>query len=306
MRPKRSAAYNEMMPTRRLALSTVLVCLSCVLTPSCATRRLIKRAATNKPLLTADMPTLLAAVQKQYDAIQNFSATVDLVPALGTTEKNHITEYKDVLAYIRFRKPANIRLTGLTPFVHTTLFDMVSDGSDFKLYIPAKNRFIVGRNEVTQLSANKLENIRPQHILDALVVRPLGGANSAVMFENFTDEDDAYYILHEVDELPGGAPKLKRQVWFSRIDMTMTRQMIFDETGNILTDARYSEWHSYDNIPFPKHIEINRPRDEYATVLDIVKMEINRGVSAGQFVLEQPEGTKLEVIGTPPARGPQK
>ena len=58
----------------------------------------------------------------------------------------------------------------------------------------------------------------------------------------------------------------------------------------------------YDNVSFPKHIEINRPRDEYAVVIDIVKMDINKGVSTDKFALEQPEGTTLQVVGeTPPA-----
>ena len=33
--------------------------------------------------------------------------------------------------------------------------------------------------------------------------------------------------------------------------MQMARQMIFDDDGNILTDARYSQWHAYDNVPVP-------------------------------------------------------
>jgi hypothetical protein len=103
-----------------------------------------------------------------------------------------------------------------------------------------------------------------------------------------------------------GTLHLQRTIWFSRLDLTLARQMIFDDTGNPLTDARYSEWHSYDNVPFPKHIEINRPRDEYAVVLDIVKMDINKGIKDDQFVLEQPEGTTLQTVGPPPAKGPQK
>lgn len=307
MRPASRAAYNETMPFRRLPLFALVLCLACALTSSCvARRRLIPRAGNSKPLQSADLPTLLAAVRKQYDAIQNFSATVDMVPALGSTEKNHITEYKDVRAYIRFRKPSDFRLAGLTPFVHTTLFDMVSDGADFKLYIPSKGRFIVGRNAIDQPSPNKLENLRPQHFLDALVVQPVDPQTSKVILENFTDEDNAYYIVHEVRELPDGTLHLQRNIWFSRIDMSMARQMIFEDAGNILTDARYSEWHTYDNVPFPKHIEINRPRDEYAMVLDIVKMEINKGVAGDQFVLEQPEGTTLQTVGAPPAKGPAK
>jgi outer membrane lipoprotein-sorting protein len=294
------------MPIRRLALSTLVLCLMCAATSSCIARRRLIPRGNSKPLLVAGLPTLLAAVKKQYDAIQNFSATVDMVPALGSTEKNRINEYPDVRAYIRFRKPSDFRLIGLVPVVHSTMFDMVSDGADFKLYIPSKGRFIVGRNAIDQISPNNLENLRPQHFLDALMVQPPDLKTDKVMLMNFTDEDNAYYIIHEVHELLDGTLQLKRLIWFSRIDMTMARQMIFDEAGNPLTDARYSEWHLYDNLPFPKHIEINRPRDEYAMVLDVVKMDINKGVASDQFVLDQPEGTTLQTVGPPPVKGPQK
>ena len=51
---------------------------------------------------------------------------------------------------------------------------------------------------------------------------------------------------------------------------------------------------------FPKHIEINRPRDEYGVVIDVVKMDINKGVSDDKFVLNQPPGSTLQVVGQPP------
>jgi len=301
------AAYNEMMPSRRLALPALLLCLLSAATPSCvARRRLIPRAGNTKALLVAGLPALLATLDKQFEAVHDFSATVDMAPALGTTEKNRITEYKDVRAYIRFRKPSDIRLIALMPVVRSLMFDMVSDGADFKLDIPPKGLFIVGRNVIEQPSPNKIENLRPQHFLDALLVRPVDLKTDKVILENFTDEDNAYYIVHEVRQLPDGSLQLRRTIWFSRLDLLIARQMIFDETGNPLTDARYSQWHPYDNVPFPKHIEINRPRDEYAMVLDLVKMDINKGVPDSQFVLEQPEGTTLKVVGPPPVKGPQK
>jgi hypothetical protein len=295
------------MPFRRPALTMFVLCLICAATPSCiARRRLITRATNSKPLMVADLSTLLAAVQKQYDALHDFSATVDMVPALGSTEKNRVTEYKDLRAYIRFRKPSDIRLTGLFPVVRTKMFDMVSDGTDFKMYIPSKGLFIVGRNAIEQISPNKIENLRPQHFLDALVVQPVDLKTDKAVLENFTDEDNADYIIHVERELPDGTLKLLRTIWYSRLDLSMARQMIFDDTGNPVTDARYSEWHTYDKVSFPKHIEINRPRDEYATVLDLVKMDINKGVGDDQFVLDQPEGTTLKPIGPPPVKGSQK
>ena len=303
------------MPFRRVPALVLLVGLTSVGLSSCLVkRRLITRtgAKTAAPtLLVADRMELIQKIAEQFQAIQNFNATVDMVPALGTAEKSRITEYKDVRGYILFREPADIRIIGLYPVVRNTAFDMVSNGSGFKLYVPVKNRFLVGSNEVQQLSQNKLENLRPQHFLEALLVRPLA-PNERTLIENFTDEDNAFYVIHVIREA-GSQLELARTVWFNRVDLRLARQIILDPSGNILTDARYSEWKEYDNVPFPRHIEINRPRDEYAVVLDIVKMDINKGVSDDKFVLNQPEGSTLQTVGqavagpprppAPPAKG---
>ena len=292
---------------RRAPGAILMLCLIALGLSSCvAVRRQITRPGgkASQTLLVADRDTLLQAVIRQYNAIHDFNATVDLVPALGTTEKSRITEYKDVRAYILFRKPSDIRIIGLYPVVRNKLFDMVSNGTDFKLYITPRNRFIEGRDEIRQPSDNKLENLRPQHFLDALLVRPVDPSDK-VLFENYTDEDNAYYILHLIRENGGGQLQLRRTIWFSRLDLLLARQLVFDDTGNILTDARYSQWKAYDNVPFPKHIEINRPRDEYAVVIDVVKMDINHGLSDDKFVLEQPPGTTLQILGQPAPAKPQ-
>jgi hypothetical protein len=152
---------------RRVLSTVLLVCLASAGLTSCiARRRLIARKGVKNPqqqLLTADRQSLLDTVVRQYDAVHDFNAEVDMVPALGTVEKSKITEYKDVRAYILFRKPSDIRLIGLYPVVRNKAFDMVSNGEQFKLFVPAKNRFLVGKNELETPSTNKLENLRPQH-----------------------------------------------------------------------------------------------------------------------------------------------
>ena len=297
------------MPLRRVPAAILLLCLFLLLLSSClARRRAMNRPGgkTTQTLLVSDESTLVQVVDRQYNAVHDFSATVDMVPAQGSAEKNHITEYKDVRAFILFRKPADIRIIGLYPVVRNTLFDMVSTGNEFKLYFTPKNRFVVGTNEIVKPSENKMENLRPQHFLEALMVRPVDAKANKLLLENYTDEDNAFYVLHEIHENPTGQLQLRRTIWFSRLDLLLARQLVFDDNGNILTDARYSQWHPYDNVPFPKHIEINRPRDEYAAVIDIVKMDINKGVTDDKFVLEQPAGTTLQKVGEPPAQGPGK
>jgi outer membrane lipoprotein-sorting protein len=291
----------------RLPAAVLILCLISLGPSSCVVRRRsIARQGgqPNHALLTADRQSLLDALARQYNAIHDFSAEVNMVPALGSTEKNKVTEYKDVRAYILFRMPADIRIIGLYPVVRSKAFDMVSTGGEFKLYVPARNRFIVGKNEIIKPSPNKLENLRPQHFQDAMLVRPIDPATDKLMMENLTDEENAFYILHVIHENASGQLQLARNIWFNRTDLSLARQMIFDNDGNILTDARYRDWKAWDNVPFPKHIEINRPRDEYAVVIDIVKMDINKGIGQEKFALDQPEGTTLQVVGQPPANLP--
>jgi outer membrane lipoprotein-sorting protein len=274
-----------------------VVCLSLVATGCVARRRLITRngKASTQQLLTASEPDLESRIVQHFNAIQDFSATVDMVPALGTAEKSRITEYKDVRAYILFRKPTDIRIIGLFPVVRNKAFDMVANGSTFRLHIPSKSRFIVGNNEITALSSNKIENLRPQHFLEAMLVQPLLPEEKPVLL-NLTDEDNAAYILAMVRTAPNGNLRIARSVWFERTSLRLARMLKFDDAGNILTDARYSQWQNYDGVPFPKQIVINRPRDEYSVVITLVKADINKGVTDDKFVLEQPEGTQLQTL----------
>lgn len=300
----------EGMCFRRLPAAILVLCLTCMALSSClARRRLITRRATNGKtppnLLVASEGLLMDSLSRQYNAVRDFSATVDMTPALGSAEKSQITEYKDVTGYILFRKPADIRIIGLYPVIRSKAFDMASNGAGFKLYLPSRNAFLVGQNETGKPSPNKIENLRPQYFLDAMLVRPIDLKNNKVLMENMTDEDGAYYILHEIHEEASGQLRLKRTIWFNRLNLLLARQLIFDDAGNILTDVRYSEWKPWDNVAFPKHIDFNRPHDEIGLVLDVVKMDINKGVSDDKFVLEQPEGTKLQIVGQPPAKAPE-
>jgi len=294
------------MPRRRVRALLLLICVSALNFSGCFVRRRIitRKGGNAAPVLaTADKQILIDRLARQYQAIQSFSATVDMVPALGSSEKSKITEYKDVRGYILFRKTADIRIIGLYPVVRNKAFDMVSNGTDFRLYLPAKNRFVTGSNQLIARTPNKIENLRPQHFLEALLVAPMQPDEKAELV-NFTDEDNAVYILHLVRTQPDGEIVPTRSVWFSRINLHMARQLVFDPAGNILTDARYSDWQNYDGTAFPKIIDIDRPQDEYAVVLTVVKMEINRGVSDDKFVLEQPEGTQLQVLGQPAPTAP--
>src|SRR5881394_1406904 len=136
-------------------------------------------------LKAATKPELVSYINSQAGKIQTMQATVDIDTAVGGAKKGKVTEYQQIRGYVLARKPAMLRMIGLLPILRNTAFDMVSDGQEFKVSIPPKNRFVVGRNDVvTPNPQQPLENLRPQIIYDALLLREIDVPNETAVLEN--------------------------------------------------------------------------------------------------------------------------
>jgi hypothetical protein len=194
-----------------------------------------------------------------------------------------------------------LRLKGLMPVVRNTAFDMVSDGREFKLWIPPRNKFVVGSNDADNYQPGKrLENMRPQYIYDALLMPEISQDEIAVLendYETVLDSkrhrvEQPNYRLLMIRKGPQGA-YLSRKIEFSRSDLLPYRQTIYDQQGNVATDAHYQDYKDYAGTTFPSAIQIERPREGYEIVLHMVKLEINKALTNDQFALEQPSGAQV-------------
>jgi outer membrane lipoprotein-sorting protein len=174
---------------------------------------------------------------------------------------------------------------------------MVSDGKGFRLYIPSQNRFLTGENEIVTPSPNKLENLRPSVFLQALLVHPLDSTAETAILEDFTDEDNADYIVQILRKNSAGELELVRNVWFDRVSLRIVRLQVFNSSGALTMDVRYGIWKNFNNVPFPTKIDINRAKDEYGIVMTLIKVEINQPIDDDKFVLEQPEGSERRILG---------
>jgi len=291
-------------PHRHVPVALALI-LGLTSTSCLYTKRVILRH--NKKVTAATAPKLLAAtgdelstrISNLYNAINSFQATVDMTPSVGSVYTGEITEIKDVRAYVLFRKPAGIRILGKYPIVRTTAFDMVSTGTDFKVFLVSKNLFVEGYNSAPAASKNKLENLRPEAFLSSMLIRPADPSIETASRLDFVDEDNALYILFFLRKAPNGDPIIGRGVWFDRIDLSIVRQTVYDEAGALVSDTRYSKWQPYNGVMFPAHIDINRPKDEYGVALEIIDMQMNVALTDDKFILNQPDGSQLQVIGAP-------
>jgi hypothetical protein len=293
------------MPATHRHVPVALALILGLFSSSClVSRRVIHRRgkpitrATAPKLLTASADELSQRLSDLYNAITSFQAKADLTPSIGSVYTGQITEIKDVGANVLFRKPAMIRILGRYPVVKGTAFDMVSDGSTFKASLPSKNLFETGSDDAPRTSKTRLENLRPQDFLSSMLIMPLDPATEAISLNDFIDEDNAYYLLNFVRKSDS---KVMRTVWFDRIDLSIDRQMVwYQPSGELATDTRYSKWTEYNEVMFPAHIDINRPKDEYGVVLDLTEMKMNVALRDEQFSLPQPEGSQLREIGATP------
>ncbi len=273
---------------------------------SCASRlRTIVRAShpTSQALLTATKAELIKRVADNYAAVRSFSTTVDLTSSIGSVNKGKIKDYTDITAYIDFRKPGDIRVVGILPVVHSTAFHMVSDGEEFRVSIPVKSKFIQGRNDAPAISPNKFENVRPQTFIAGMLVKPIDPETDMVLVQDDTTETTAAYQLEVIRKF-GDDIVLVRQITFDRVNLQIIEQREYDEAGSIVSLSKYDDFRVYNNVRFPSHIEISRPKDEYGIVLVVMKMEINNAIDSARFVLARPENSELQVIGGVPAAQP--
>ena len=249
---------------------------------------------------------LVDAINAQAAKIKTMQATVDIDTSVGGVNQGKVTDYKEIRGYVLARKPAMLRLIGLMPIVRNRAFDMVSDGKEFKLWIPPKNRFVTGRNDVeTPNPKQPLESVRPQNLYEAILIREIDPENEIAVLENGYEtvldakkhrvEQPDYEIV--VVKKGKKAWFLSRKIVFSRTDLKIHRQFMYDESGNLATDVRYGEYKDYDGINFPVQTEIERPQEEYDITLNIVKLEFNKPLTDDQFALEQPPGAEVVRLG---------
>jgi outer membrane lipoprotein-sorting protein len=282
----------------RAALAGGLLVVVATSTGCLVRRRKIERPArAHAGLLTAGLDELAARLQQRYESIETLNATVDLEPSLISASRGEIADYKDVRGFILVRKPSWIRVIAQYPIVRGTAFDMVSDGSTFRLHLPSRNLFLTGPNRLDKPSPKKLENLRPQHLLEALLIQPPDGANEQVMLESFSDEGGASYLVHVVRHDAAGRLQLARKVWFDRLTLEIVRQQVFDAAGDPVTDARYAGWERRDGVLFPGHIVITRPKDGYELSIRFRKTMVNQPLPEDRFQLPEPPGVQVRRLG---------
>ena len=266
-----------------------------MLSPGCLLRRQtrIPPSQLPPPAREASLADLVAKLDASSQSVRTLTATVDLEPTAGSIYSGVIKEYHDVRGFILIEKPAMIRVLGQAPVVRTDIFDMVSNGEEFRLYIPPMQKFIVGKTAFRRPAKNSLENLRPQHILEALLVPALDASHEKCFLQQAEEGGRRFYVVGIVDPTEGGELRLKRMAWFDRANLELARMQFYEAEGLYVEDVHYSHYHDFQGTSYPSHIQVVRPIEDYRLTITLLKATFNQPVEAEKFILNQPQGTQL-------------
>ncbi|HEX8142278.1 MAG TPA: hypothetical protein VF553_06745 [Pyrinomonadaceae bacterium] len=265
------------------------------------------------PLASANTSQLIEVINAQA-SVRSIRGKVDIqFQDTSFAESGLAEKYRTADGTLFLQRPAQIYLKIQAPFVGTNIAEMTSDGEHFRVAVlqgdEKYRRFVRGTNnaiypklEIDQTSPggntrNKalseqrtrsaLSNLRPQHLTDALLIRPvLPRTDSGLVYaqsEFYQEEADtskpargrtpgrvvrSYYLLDELS--PGGqtGAHLIRRFWFDRVGerVKLARLQTFDNDGALITDVTYTDAKNFGEsgtLMMPSRIEITRPQDRY-------------------------------------------
>jgi hypothetical protein len=244
-------------------------------------------------------------------ALTSLNATVSMKLTAGSDYSGVIEQYHEVNGFILASRPASIRVIGQAPVVGKNIFDMVSDGTMFHIFIPSKNKFLEGRADLIRPTKKAIENLRPQHLVDALLWMPILGTKPTVLIEEANDATGRYYVLtvvrRDISETSFGQLQkytddweINEKIWFDRTNMNVARLEIFAHAGRVSSYIHYSDWQPAGPTSYPRQITIERPGDDYKLEITIKKLTLNETIAPDRFILQQPPGSELVQVGGDP------
>jgi hypothetical protein len=314
----------RLRPACALALLLPLLLTGCSLLPS--TRKLPTPKA---PAITQTVTPeeLVAHLNRNWEALNTLNLGVDIQASMVKTKEGAETDEPSFPALIYMGKPEMLRVFGRVPLIHTELFDMVSDGKEFTLFVPICSKVFKGSDAVETKpvpssdsttpaataspsacsSAKTAQNMRPGFLLDAMAVKGLDPADEYyVTADTFTVPDAARkhllivpeYMLNVVRRKPGSKRLTPlRVITFHRDDLQPYEQDIYDSEGNLETQVTYGLYREFDSTSYPSTITIKRPLDEFQIVLTVNSVKQNQPLGEGPFQITNiPEGTPVQKL----------
>jgi hypothetical protein len=292
--------------TRRkisILMGLCLCLLAGLLTSGCVVKRTIKTRVPDKILQakTATLEELLQLIQS-YTKIQCLSSSLDVTYYSGKKESGVIQEIRKQPGYILLRRPDSVQLVVQNFVTKTKELDLLSIDDTLSLWIRRGNKLYLGKNSARELIAEDSADggeftipVRGAHIFEAIFPQSIKIDEPGMRYskEEAGDSEAKYYVLGFYREGSNQRIHTTRRLWIERSSLTIARQQVYLDDGQLVSDITYSKTGLIDGYSLPLNMHIDRPLDGYALDLEFKSWRINPDLADNAFVLMPPEGAQI-------------
>ncbi|MBI3939622.1 MAG: hypothetical protein HY315_02200 [Acidobacteria bacterium] len=274
----------------------VWLVVALVMTGACVKK--VERLATapaKKRVLTASREQVIELI-RQYSAVQTIKygrLGVEVEGYYPDQEKKE--SYPRGSGYMVVQQPQWILMNINNPLTRSTVASMAANGTTFQLFIPGDNKYVTGSVDVSPEGDNPFYHIRPQHVAEAIFVRPLKSSSQEIFYV-YEDSDArfSYYGIAEVN-VAASPPRLIRRLWIERSEMQLARQQLYGPDGELVSDASYGEQVRMGGLPVFLQISLLRPLDRYRLrfSFEADAARVNEPLEESAFTVAQPPGAEV-------------
>jgi len=314
-------AWPQVKPNKNLIFFLLLVLFA----SGCISAKTTKSAATL--LKTYDRLPAATLIEKinTLTEVNSITGNASLkLTDLKLSTEGKIEPYRPADALVVLQRPEQIRLLVRVPITKQNIADMTSDGEKFRIavYFPDEyRRFLVGSNDRNyneqvenmspdpnekkqqqQQQISSIARIRPQHITEAILVKPIEANNSFQYFVSDLTRQEVdnvvgqtpknvlrtYQVLYLLEKVSETELKLVKQFWFDRTqsNLPLAHMQIFNGQGALVSEVNYKKYKAIGKTSFPQTIEIIRARDNYILELNFDDTKENNPIDKKAFFLE--------------------
>ncbi|HEX5707352.1 MAG TPA: hypothetical protein VFX96_08650 [Pyrinomonadaceae bacterium] len=325
--------------SRPTALALLFAALA--LFSACSTKKKVSVPPLLTPLVRAEMPALLAEIERAA-TLRSLRGRVD-VQFLDTSfaECGLVDKYRTTEGTVILQRPGQVYLS--IQFFSVKIAEMTSDGERFRVAVyqgdEQYKRFVMGTNtaDYARISENgatdaagqpacgrnenerqeaamrrtvsSLSSLRPQHLVDALLVRPATPEGSNLIYavsESFEEEPDTrpgakssarivrgYYVMVEIEPQGPNAGRVLRRFWFDRVgELRLARVQNYNGGGALVTDVVYRDPRPFGEggrYRLPALVEVTRPQEHYSLRIEFQSPDdvtLDKAWDNGTFVLQ--------------------
>lgn len=284
---------------KRIGISLILLSFLVNCVDPVRDRRRVEVPGAIQKAQTATLPELVKRFNDRWAGIHSLTVSrFNIELTSGSLEVGYFEEYRTARGYLVAADTGGIFVNILNPLTNSSVLTMASQEQQFQIWIPRDNQYITGSTDVQLKEENPLYNVRPVHILEAVLIEPLAldSPDDVVLWEEQQDERFSYYVVTVArrPERDNSVSELIRKIWIERSELRLVRQQYY-EGPQIRSVILYAD-------PFPvgekwifSEVVLERPQDHYSLRFEVETggVRLDRPIKAGDFDLPVPPGAEV-------------